>query len=295
MQTTKNSSVRKKQRQVANTISRSMGLRDVPFVQSVAHTRPSKRVVSPEYAKRVAAVSRGLEYFTFLNPKTIKGLEYGWITAILHLAPANYSGYTVCKRFSQCMEPCLYHQGRGRMKNVQNARIRRTRNLIENFEDTMLQIQAELMRLQAKLKTHFPELQLACRPNGLSDLEWENMPVARFGGNTLFQEFPDIQFYDYTKIPYGQRKAWTNMPHNYHLTYSFDGREEDVDNCKLVLQHGYNVNVVHNKITYKASNHAETRIWDYPTYDNEEHDLRFTDARPLVLLGKEKGYSNIAI
>ena len=89
------------------------------------------------------------------------------------------------------------------------------------------------------------------------------------------------------------------MPLNYHLTYSFDGTQSDVDNCLQVLEAGYNVNIVYNKDRNKNMlNDIDAGIphkWGYQMYDNELHDLRFTDARPVILISKEKGYSDIAI
>ena len=291
-------SVRREMGVDAQSVSSDMGSGMLQGLPSVAHTRSPERVVSKEYSDHITSLSRRCEYLTFSNPKTLKGLQYGYITAILHLAPAKYSGHTTCHRFSQCHETCLYHQGRGRMNNVSNARIRRTRNLFENYEDTMEDLTQEISYLKSKLRGQdMPSL--AVRLNGLSDLVWESKTSEYLEGKTLFDWFPDVQFYDYTKYRYGTRPAWKEMPLNYHLTYSFDGTERDVDNCLDVLEAGHNVNVVYSKTNYdKMLNDIDFGIlhkWGYPMYDNEIHDLRFTDARPVVLISKEKGYSDLAV
>lgn len=55
------------------------------------------------------------------------------------------------------------------------------------------------------------------RLNVFSDLPWELMVPQ------LFEDFSDVQFYDYTKVP-GRR-----TPANYDLTFSFAGTEKNVE------------------------------------------------------------------
>ena len=43
------------------------------------------------------------------NAKTVKGQKYGFITAILYLAPSTQSGFNVCPLASEgCKNACLY-------------------------------------------------------------------------------------------------------------------------------------------------------------------------------------------
>ena len=50
------------------------------------------------------------------NPKVLKGLVQGYNTYILHLAPADLSGYETCaKRTTGCTAACLNLAGRGGM------------------------------------------------------------------------------------------------------------------------------------------------------------------------------------
>ena len=49
------------------------------------------------------------------------------------------------------------------------------------------------------------------RLNGTSDIQWEYI---EYQGKNVFDTFPDVQFYDYTKIP--TRKI--DGIKNYHLT-----------------------------------------------------------------------------
>jgi hypothetical protein len=70
----------------------------------------------------------------------------------------------------------------------------------------------------------------AVRLNGTSDLPWLSLQMS--------QEFPDVQFYDYTKLP----KAYLRTRANYAITFSYSGHNlaETMD----ALARGVNVAVV---------------------------------------------------
>lgn len=71
------------------------------------------------------------------------------------------------------------------------------------------------------------------RLNVFSDLPWELM-VPR-----LFEDFHDVQFYDYTKVP------GRTVPSNYDLTFSFAGTERNVEGMDVeVRRFGRRVAVV---------------------------------------------------
>jgi hypothetical protein len=87
--------------------------------------------------------------------------------------------------------------------------------------------------------------------------------------------FPNVQFYDYTKI-LGRKVK--HIP-NYHLTFSkADGNDADVAKA---LEQGMNVTVVFDKIpeTYMGK----------PVFNADETDLRFLDPTGVVLGLKAKG------
>ena len=67
------------------------------------------------------------------NYKVAKGDKLGiFKTAIMHLAPANMSGYEVCRgRSTGCTDACLNTSGRGNMNSVQVARIKKTKFFLE--------------------------------------------------------------------------------------------------------------------------------------------------------------------
>ena len=105
-----------------------------------------------------------------------------------------------------CWQYCLDESGRGVFANVQAARQRRA----AIFEDDRQEFKRLLWRDLAALcrKADRNGNQAACRLNGTSDLQWERIYP------TLFTEFDEIRWYDYTKLP---KRV---VPANYHLTYS---------------------------------------------------------------------------
>lgn len=70
------------------------------------------------------------------------------------------------------------------------------------------------------------------RLNMLSDIPWEIVFP------DLFTMFPDVTFYDYTKVNVAKRK----IPKNYDLTFSFNGINDDA--CRAALEAGHRIAVV---------------------------------------------------
>ena len=198
------------------------------------------------------------------NPKTMKSNKAGdFITSILHLAPAKSSGIgNVCTSASPgCIASCLFTAGRGRMQNVQVARIAKTKMWFEHrekFVELLIKEIGSLVKKAAKLGK-LPALRL----NGTSDIIWEKQAPE------LFTLFPTVQFYDYTKHVFRCGKNY-KLPVNYHLTFS---RSETNDaECKRVIKAGKcNVAVVFENKNYPP-------IWmGRPTYSMDDTDLRFLD------------------
>lgn len=284
---------------------------------------------SEDLANLARRLNNGCYWLSTSNPKTLKGLQEGYITAVLSLAPAMESGWNMCFRYTHCVDDCLYRKGRGQMTRTQEARIRKTQLFMEDKDEAALQIHGEIRRMH-RLCTKHSEAKLAVRLNCYSDLRWERMHFKSLGGKTLIDANPEVQFYDYTKYPYNYRPAWHDMPLNYHLTYSYDGTPEDLVHAKLILKKNHNVKIILKKNTWKLlkdtawmgtlgiyGDHEVREILKehlkitYPSYFNypsllgevlsysltnsELTDNRFLDPSPTVCLGVEKGSTKIAL
>lgn len=261
-----------------------------------------KDLPSLEVRKKIATnLSNGCYWLSTSNPKTIKGVLDNWITAVLSLAPADYSDHLTCFRFKYCKDTCLFHQGRGKFSNVAKARIKKTNLFFSNPENAATEIHAEIRKMYKKLQRNATAPKLAVRLNCFSDIKWEEKVFASLGNKTIIDANPQVQFYDYTKIPFKYRLAWRDMPINYHLTYSYDGSPEDIPHAMKILENGHNVAIVHTKKNYKkflednaASENSLIHPWGYKMVNNELSDNRFLDPSPVILVGKEKGHSDIA-
>lgn len=216
------------------------------------------------------------------NPKILKGTSKGYNTYILHLAPANVSGYETCpKRTEGCTAACLNTAGHGGMFKkgentnvIQEARKRKTRLFFENRSGFMALLvkDIELAIRQSVKKGLTPVFRL----NGTSDLSWEKYSVIRNGVEFLniFYAFPEVQFYDYTKV-LGRKVS--NIA-NYQLTFSAaDGNDSDV--VKAIAA-GLNVAVVFG--IPKKMEMPESYL-GRPVFNGDDSDLRFLDPKGVIV------------
>jgi len=150
------------------------------------------------------------------DSKTIKGEKIGYLTGILYLAPANTTKYNVCAfaEKANCAIACLFSAGRGAFSNVQQSRIDKTLYFFEDRDAFMAQLFKNIVALIKKAESK--GLKPLVRLNGTSDIKWENVPFESY--DNIFEAFPNVQFYDYTKD--ANRK---DLPTNYDLTFSYSG------------------------------------------------------------------------
>ena len=216
------------------------------------------------------------------NPKIQKGTAKGYLSFILHLAPATLSGKETCpKRTAGCTEACLNTAGRGGMfkkgentNMIQQARIRKTKMFFEDRAGFMLQLEKDIklgIKQAAKLG-----LTPVFRLNGTSDLSFEKYEVIRNGKlyRNIFSAFPDNIFYDYTKV---LGRKIQDIP-NYSLTFSAaDGNDSDV---YAAIQQGYNIATVFG---IKKGAPMPEFYNGLPVFNGDESDLRFLDPKGVVV------------
>lgn len=201
------------------------------------------------------------------NAKTKKGDSEDALTAIMYLAPAEISGHEVCPARSEgCTAACLFTAGRGAMTSVQTARVNKTKMYFDNQKAFLAQLEVDLTLFNAYCVQEGKQGYV--RLNGTSDLKWED--------HGLFQKFPALNFYDYTKRT---DRDFANLPSNYKLTFSRDENMSDEELVEMVSK--VNVAVVFDNVpeVYKG----------IPVVTGDLTDLRWEDP-PNVIVGlKAKG------
>lgn len=193
--------------------------------------------MKPKFPKSLLAIDT--------NAKTIKGQKFGYMTGILYMAPSDISGHQVCSmaKLAKCENACLYTAGRGAFNSVQQSRINKAKLFHANTQLFMEQLAGDIKKLIRKAgKAGMTPL---VRLNGTSDIRWENIRFDYGFGNeqiTIFELFPDVQFYDYTKL--ANRK---DVPANYDLTFSYSGTPAYQKYVNQAISAGMRIAVVFRK------------------------------------------------
>ena len=222
------------------------------------------------------------------NAKTKKGEARAYTTYIMYLAPAKQNDFKVnlCTHASKgCEQACLFNSGSARFSPVQLGKINKSNYLIANQEKFMSQLYNQIdsiVRLHNKVKGNkqvgktgkvIRYKKFAIRLNGSSDILWERIKVK--DNKNIFELFPDVQFYDYTKV---DRRLLMKQPKNYHLTFSM--HEENKDEAFKLLKNGFNVAIVFG-VTKKQELPKE--YLGYEIVDGDKDDLRFLDGKNKIV------------
>jgi hypothetical protein len=203
----------------------------------------------------------------------------------IYLAPAKLSGYQVCSHSTpECRLGCLNTSGRAGIEEfshitkIHDCRVKKTRLFYEHTAFFMAWLIAEIRQAQAKAKRD--GFFFSVRLNATSDIDWTKVLV---DGKTIFQIFPEISFYDYSK----SHIKFENKPSNYHLTYSYTGR--NIEQCKILLSQGYNIAVV-----FKVKHEIELPKYfmNHEVVNGDLTDYRIDDAKGIIVGLKWKRIAN---
>jgi hypothetical protein len=226
-----------------------------------------------------AKILTGLSYIGQVNngAKHKKAYKYNELVYTIYFAPAMCSGYEACPgRTPECTAACLNLSGHNRMdihKNmINNSRVKKTKLFFEEREFTVRWIIQEIA--SAKWKAKNEGRRFSVRLNNTSDISPEEFYVINRSGQkrNLLQLFPDVQFYDYTKV--ASRIELIEKYHNYDITYSFNGYNEDL--CKGMLRRNVRVAVVFNGTLPKMH-------MGYPVINADLYDMRYIDRTDVIV------------
>lgn len=251
-----------------------MGLKnDVDQLKNIANLSAEQKT---ELLKSLSKVK--LLTPDFANTKTAKSsvMFSGYVSYIMHLSPAEI-GFkalgrrgSLCPMASQgCKAVCLNTAGRGRFNSIQESRLRKSLYFILFKNEFMSHLEKEIGRLEVNVSKQNKKLVL--RLNGTSDIQFENIKLSL--GLNIFGRFPDVQFYDYTKVVTRLPKLVNNP--NYYVIFS--ASEDNDVNVKTALSLDFNVAMVFDKIP-TSHNGIEVQSGD-------THDFRFLDPKRGIIMG----------
>lgn len=205
---------------------------------------------------------------TYKHKKSIKFGEY---TYSLYLAPGKTSGYEVCAgRTKECTKFCLNESGLNRMsmnaERINQSRIKKTQLFFEERDFFMNWLVQEIKA--GKNKADKEGFKFSVRLNNTSDISPEDFIL---NGKNILEIFPDVQFYDYTKV--FDRYRLVSLYPNYDLTFSYTGR--NTNDCKLMLLMGIKVAVVFKKVP--------SEFWGIKVINGDISDLRYRDDESVIV------------
>jgi len=240
------------------------------------------------------------------NPKIDKSNKVSskYWSVIMHLRPVNTK---ICpyQDIAKCKNACLNTAGLGGVyPSIQKARQRKTDLFLNDRDEFMKQLVHDIHKFIRACDRK--EKKPAIRLNGTSDIQWETIFLKEVNGTyitnkgmkhmgedyldtvnlelhkekdfkNIFEMFPQIQFYDYTKIP--TRKV-DKIP-NYHLTWSYSEANEKY--AEMFDQ------VPNNKAVVFRTKDLPSMFRGLKVIDGDTHDMRFLDKPNSVVGLKAKG------
>ena len=237
------------------------------------------------YAKTIKEV--GVSYLGAVaqSAKLRHSLYHKVSTYGIYLASADLSGFNVCPNSEYCKDNCLNGSGHNRVNRlskkdtIDRSRTIKTRLLFANKEVFMRIMIHEIEKERKKAENNgtFFSIRLNCT----SDIN----PIAfTLNGKNILEIFPDIQFYDYTKVL--NRIALAKKYSNYDITWSIDGSEKNREIGLELLKNGGRVAVVYGE------NDMPKTWYGYECCNGDETDYRPSDIAPVCALKFKKTANN---
>lgn len=211
------------------------------------------------------------------SAKMMHSFNKGTLTYCLYLAPSNMSGYNVCPNDKYCKDFCLNSSGRNKgdiiahgfeHSKINVSRIKKTKFFYEDRETFMQILIHEINR--AKRKAEKDNLEFSIRLNGTSDL---SLLVFKYLGKNILEWFPEVQFYDYTKI--ATRTKLQEIYPNYDITLSYNGH--NLEECLEYLNKGGKVAVVFDMKQMPKKWHG------YKVVCGDNYDMRYIDPKSSII------------
>jgi hypothetical protein len=219
----------------------------------------------------------GLSYIGAVNNSTKheKAFKFDELVYTIYFAPAKMSGYEVCPmRSDECTLLCLNESGRNKMdtkvNTINNSRIKKTKLFFEEREFLVRWIIDEIK--SAKAKAENLGYSFSVRLNNTSDITPESFYIDDNGTKrNLLEIFPDVQFYDYTKV--SKRLELVKKYKNYDITFSYSGT--NMTECLSMLSNNVRVAMVFNKVPENYMN--------FKVVDGDKYDMRYRDEKNVII------------
>ena len=213
------------------------------------------------------------------DAKTTKGNGDKYETAIMYMQPWKSAGINVCANaeIAGCIDGCLFTAGRGAFSNVQQSRAKKTAWFAADRDGFMAQLIVDVTKIiKYCLKQSVTPV---IRLNGTSDIRWERIPIGEYA--SIFDMFPDVQWYDYSKI--ANRKC--DDISNYHLTFSYSAANPlYAKQVKIAMDKGMNMAVVWRSVSVIPDNFMGRNV-----VSGDADDLRFLDPKGVMVSLYAKG------
>lgn len=242
-----------------------------------------------QFSRTKALKEVGVSYLgaTKQSAKLMYSYNNGVETYGIYLAPATlardskHKNINVCPFSQQCADSCLAGAGHNKvailaqkgaagLTKIDQARIKKTHLFYDDREKFMRILISEIRSAKARAEKNGKGF--AIRLNCTSDLSPE---IFVLDGKNILEIFPDVQFYDYTKVP--QRLNLIGKYKNYFLTYSYDGTPFSEQVAKQYLANGGQVAVVYDICDENGKQTLPKEWWGYDVVDANGYDMRYLD------------------